>query len=275
MLAVISIKTVPLFFRTLLLSCLLFAVLSASVSARTINFVVQPIFSPEQSRKVYQPIIDYLSEQTGEDFKLVTAKSFLSYWELMKKNEDYHLIMDAAHFTDYRVSKMGYRVLAKMPESVSFTLITGENNLVLDTDELIGKSVATLPPPSIGSVRIAQMFPHPARQPELFSVPSATQAIADVEKGKYTAALVPTPLLNDHPDVNVIKITESIPHMAISASPKIPLALQDKIRDALIEAHKSKQGLLCLKKLAIEKFEPANNRTYKGYRTLLAGVWGY
>ena len=271
----IPAKTRQFFIRTLLVSCLLFAVLPGSASARTINFVVQPIFSPEQTRKVYQPIIDYLSEQTGEDFILVTAKSFLSYWETMKRNEDYHLIMDAAHFTDYRVSKMGYRVLAKMPASVSFTLITNEQNLILDTDELIGKPVATLPPPSIGSVRMAQMFPNPARQPELFSATSANQAIADVKSGKYMAALIPSPLLNDHPDVNVIKVTESVPHMAISASPKISVTLQNKIRLALIDAHKSKKGLLCLKKMALEKFEPASNKTYKGYRTLLAGVWGY
>lgn len=275
MLRVTSCQSISLFIRILLLSCLILPLLNSPVSARTINFVVQPIFSSQQTQKVYQPIIDYLTEQTGEEFKLVTAKSFLSYWETMKRNEDYHLIMDAAHFTDYRVSKMGYRVLAKMPESVSFTLITHEQNLILEPEELIGKPVATLPPPSMGSVRIAQMFPHPARQPELFSATSANQAIADVKRGKYLAALIPTPMLNDHPDVNVIKVTESIPHMAISASPKIPVALQNKIRSALIEAHQSKQGLLCLKKMAIEKFEPASNKTYKGYRTLLAGVWGY
>lgn len=275
MLYAILLKNVQFFRQTLFASCLLFVLFPGLGTAKTINFIVQPIFSPEQTRKVYQPIISYLAEQTGEEFKLVTAKSFLSYWETMKRNEDYHLVLDAAHFTDYRVSKMGYQVLAKMPESVSFTLITNENNLILDTDELIGKPIATLPPPSIGSVRISEMFPHPARQPELFSASSARKAIDDVKKGKYIAALVPSPMLNNHPDVNVITVTEPIPHMAISASPQIPVALQNKIRSALVDAHKSSQGILCLKKMAIEKFESANNRTYKGYKKLLAGVWGY
>jgi ABC-type phosphate/phosphonate transport system substrate-binding protein len=262
-------------YRTVLLTSLLCLFTAGSLSAQTINFVVQPISSPEQTRKTYQPVIDYLEQQTGENFKLVTAKSFLSYWETMKRNQDYHLIMDAAHFTDYRVSKMGYRVLAKMPETVSFALITNEENLILETDELVGKSVATLPPPSIGSVRMSQMFPHPARQPEVFSASSAAKAIADVKNGKYQAALVPTPLLNNHPDVNIIKVTEPIPHMAISASPQIPALLQEKIQNALVNAHKSEQGSVFLSKLAIVKFEPANNRTYKGYSQLLAGVWGY
>ena len=262
-------------YRSVLLTSLLCLFATGTLSAQTINFVVQPISTPEQTRKTYQPVIDYLEQQTGEDFKLVTAKSFLSYWETMKRNQDYHLIMDAAHFTDYRVSKMGYRVLAKMPETVSFALITNEENLILETDELVGKSIATLPPPSIGSVRMSQMFPHPARQPEIFSSSSAAKAIADVKNGKYQAALVPTPLLNNHPDVNIIKVTEPIPHMAISASPQIPALLQKKIQNALVNAHKSEQGSVFLGKLAVEKFEPANNRTYKGYSQLLAGVWGY
>lgn len=263
------------FYHKVLLTSLLCICAANTVNAQTINFVVQPIFSPEQTQKVYQPIIDYLAEETGEEFKLVTAKSFLSYWEAMKRNQEYHLIMDAAHFTDYRVAKMGYRVLAKIPESVSFTLVTNGENLILDANELIGKSVATLPPPSMGSVRMAQMFPHPARQPELFSSTSTTQAINDVKKGKYLAALIPTPLLNNHPDLNVIKITDAVPHMAISASPKVPAEIQDKIRKALVKAHETVQGNRCLKKLAIDKFEPASNRTYKGYKQLLAGVWGY
>ena len=82
-------------------------------------------------------------------------------------------------------------------------------------------------------------------------------------------------MLNNHPDVNVITVTEPIPHMAISASPQIPALLQEKIQNALVNAHKSEQGSVFLSKLAIVKFEPANNRTYKGYSQLLAGVWGY
>lgn len=66
------------------------------------NFIVQPIFKPGKTMQIYGPLVQYLNKETGHTFKIITAKSFLSYWEIMKRGE-YDLILDAAHFTDYRI----------------------------------------------------------------------------------------------------------------------------------------------------------------------------
>lgn len=242
--------------------------------AKQYNLIVQPIFKPAKIKQIYQPLAQYLSKETGHTFNIITAKSFLSYWEKMKKGE-FDLILDAAHFTSYRIQKMHYTVLAKIPDTVSYSLITNENEFVLDYTDFIGKKLVTLPPPSLGSVRLAKMFPNQMRQPLFSSNNSALDAINDVKTGKYFAALVPTPLLIQHRDVNIIQTTDPVPHMAISASPKIDRALQIKLQQALINAAKTKNGKHMLKMLNISGFLITNKKIYFGYEKLLSGVWGY
>lgn len=247
---------------------------STSIHAKQYTFIVQPIFKANKTKQIYEPLIQYLRHETGLDFEIITDDSFISYWSKMKKGQ-YDLILDAAHFTDYRIKNMGYTVLVKLPDTVSFSLITNEDDLVFDYTELVGQSVVTLPPPSLGSVRLAQMFPNPMRQPRISSVDSAVDAIKNVENKKCFAALVPTPLLNQHRNVNTVGITRPVPHMAISASPKIDKAAQIKIRQALIKAANTKEGLAMLKKINLPTFQATSAKTYKGYEKLLSDVWGY
>ena len=50
----------------------------------------------------------------------------------MQKGKDMHFVLDAAHFTDYRVQRKDYKVLAKLPDTVSFSVVTSEDNFVFD-----------------------------------------------------------------------------------------------------------------------------------------------
>lgn len=262
-------------YQSVIIAGLVFTLLISSNSfAKEYHFIVQPIFKASKTMQVYRPLVQYLSKETGHTFKIITAKSFLSYWEIMKRGE-YDLILDAAHFTDYRIKNMQYTVLAKIPDTVSFSLVSHEEEIILDYDELIGKEVVTLPPPSLGSVRLAQMFPNPMRQPVILSSESATEAINSVKNGKYFAALIPTPLLNQHRNLNTIGTTRAVPHMAISASPKIEKSVQHKIREALVNAVNSSDGRAMLKLLNLPSFQATSARTYRGHEQLLSGVWGY
>ena len=143
--------------RAIIVGFWLFLV-SFAAQAATYTFVVQPILPPAQTKKAFLPLTKYLSKQTGHEIKLVTSINFLSYWETMRKGNKYDIILDAAHLTDYRVQRMGYKVLAKRADVVSYTLVTGENADILDAEELIGKSVATIGSPSLDA-RYAQAGP--------------------------------------------------------------------------------------------------------------------
>ena len=239
------------------------------------NFVVQPILPPEQTKKAFTPLTEYLSRQTGHKIKLITSINFLSYWETMKKNTRYDLILDAAHLTDYRIKRMGYKVLAKRADAVSYTLVTGEGADILDPEELIGKSIASIGSPSLGMLRVEEMFPNPLRQPVIVEVDNSVDSIKKVLDGKAVGAMVPTPLVGAYPDLITITTTEQVPHTAISASSTVPKDVQNAIRKALVNASNTEEGQKMLEAINFPSFETASSEQYQGYESLLEGVWGY
>jgi len=238
------------------------------------DFVVQPIYSPEKMKEVYQPMADYLNKRTGHTFNIVTVKSFVSYWAKMKKGQ-YDLVLDAAHFADYRVKNLNYTVLAKINDTVSYSLVTNEDVNYFDADELIGQRIATLASPSIGGVRLLNMYPNISRQPVVIGTNNFQETLKKLKSNKVSAALVPTPLISGDSSVNTIMVTDPIPHMAISASNRVDKLTKDKIRSALLSVNNSADGKKLLARLKITGFEKASNKTYAGYGLLLKDVWGY
>lgn len=260
--------------RVMIVGVLLF-ISAVTAQAASYNFVVQPILPPDQTTKAFLPLTEYLSKQTGQEIKLVTAINFLSYWETMKKGTQYDLILDAAHLTDYRLKRMGYKVLAKRADAVSYTLVTGDNADILDAAELIGKSIATIGSPSLGMLRVEQMFPNPLRQPVIVEVNNSIDSIQKVLKGEAIAAMVPTPLVGGFPNLITVTTTQQVPHTAISASPRVPADVQLAISKALIDASKTEEGKKMLQEINFPSFEKTDAKTYNGFAGLLEGTWGY
>lgn len=255
------------------IALLVFLILPSISVAETIKFVVQPILKPETSEKFYAPLVGYLQQNTGLEIKFVTARDFLTYWHKMRKNQ-YDLILDGPHFTDYRAQKMDYSVLAKLKGEVSYSLISSEDKLIVETDDLLGRPVASTPPPSMARVLTQRLFTNPIRQPHFIDSITIDQTFEQVRTGKAEAGMVPTPLLNNYSGFNVVKTTKTIPHVAFSTSPKISKEAREKLRAALLKMENSVAGKIVLEKLKFPGIEPTSALQYKGYAALLNNQWG-
>jgi len=258
---------------------LLTAALPARSADRELILAVQPILDEEQTRKAFQPLCDFLANATGRNCTLFTSTHFYPYWEAARRGKDFNLVLDAAHFTDYRAMKLGYEVLAKIPDTVSYSLITRTTEFVIDPAELVGKRVATLGVPSIGAARLNSMFPKPARQPVTVEVKDSETGIKMLLDGKVYAAILPTPFVSQQmaggASVNVVMTTDPIPHIALSASPSVDSATRQVIRMALTRAHQTENGKAMLKAIGFERFDPASASVYTGQAELLKQYWGY
>ncbi len=259
--------------RSLLLFMLLLG-LSAASFAETYSFIVQPILPAKKTKTAYAPLIAYLSEKTGHTFELEAAPNFLSYWQEMKKGQ-YDVIMDAAHLTDYRTQKMGYRPIAKVLDVVSFTLVTGEDIFAFEPSELVGKRIASLASPSRGALTLDTFFDNPLRRPVLLEVTNAQEAIDKVLDKSAHGAIIPTPLVGANPQLNIVSTEEQWPHMAFSVSPNISEDTVAAIRSALLEASGSPEGQTMLEQLNLPGFEAADASLYQGYSDILKNFWGY
>ena len=243
--------------------------------AAGLNLYVQPITSVKETVRIFTPLADYLSAKIGQPVQIKTASNFFAYWQRMRSGKDFDLVLDGAHFTDYRVKRSGYVVLAKLPDTVSFSLVTRQDLLLFDAQELMGRTVATATSPSLGGVRLSEIFPNPVRQPTVIQADNFQFALDKLRKGEIDAALVPTPLVSNDITVNTIMTTEPVPHMALSAAPSVNLKTRQLIRQALLEAVRDAKGQSMLKAINSSSFEQANNAVYNGYSDLLSDVWGY
>ena len=92
---------------------------------------------------------------------------------------------------------------------------------------------------------------------------------------KAFAAIIPSALVSRFAGLYTVMSTDSLPHMALSASPDIPAEDRQAIRDALVSAKDTDAGRAMLQKLKFSAFEQADTGIYKGYAVLLKDVFGY
>jgi len=240
---------------------------------------IQPILSEGQTREAFMPLAQYISKVTGKKISITTVPNFMSYWSKMVAGQKGIIYLDAAHFTAYRARKHGYQVLAKVPDSVSYSLVVRDSDMVFDPSELTAKRIATLGSPSIGAARLNGMFPNPMRQPITVEVADSKKAISMLLNGEVYAAIIPTPIVSqamtEGTAISVVSTTEPIPHIALSTSPDIDKAMAEKIRQALISAPQREDGKAMLKGIGFAKFDLTNESVYAGQDNVLKEYWGY
>ena len=244
-------------------------------AAEPLVMVVQPINSEATTRANYQPLADYLSKRIGRDIELMTVNNYLVFWGMARRENQFDIALDAAHMTSYRVDAHGDTVIAKVPSRVSYTLVTDEDSLVLDVDELKGKKIATLPSPGLGAIRLLEMFPNPSNPPVLVRAVNTQDAIAKLQQKLVEAAIIPTPLVASFEGINVVETTDSVPAPAISVNKNMPAETVTALRKALLEMSANDEGKAVLKTAKLPGFDPAGNQDYAGLHELLYGVWGY
>ncbi|RKZ57251.1 MAG: hypothetical protein DRQ44_15985 [Gammaproteobacteria bacterium] len=254
---------------------LLFSALATNAFAAKYNIAVQPVLPADQIKANYQPLSAYLSKKTGHEFNIVAYRNFLTYWIRMKRGKDIHFVLDAAHFTDFRVQRKDYTVLVKIPDTVSFTVVTNEENFVFDMEELISKRIATMASPGLGAIRLNEMFPNPLRLPLCIEASDSMDAVNKVLDGSVDAAIIPSPLVGRFDGLNSVISTEPVPHMALSSAPDVPEDVMLAVKKALLEAGNNPDGKKMLEGLNLSGFNDTSAEVYAGYADMLDGVFGY
>ena len=196
----------------------------------------------------------------------------------MKAGKDFNLVLDAPFYTDYRIQKQGHVPLVKVPGTISNSVITRPDAAILDLSELVGKEVATITPPSPGSLILQQLFPNASRQPIIVSVKSSEHAIEMVLSGKVLAAIIPTPLvgqaMSQGKELFTVMTTTPIPHIAFTAGPDIDAQTRQKLVKGLLEATGTPETLEILKAIGFaEGFEMASPEIYLGFSEYLNQLW--
>ena len=244
-------------------------------SAEQFILVIQSEIHGQDASVAFAPLAEYLSDASGHAITLRVPDNALAHWQAMGTEDDSHLVLDEGHFTDYRVRNRDYEVLAKVVGVSGFSVVTGPAIVFVEPDELYGEPVASPAPPSLAAMRLAELFPDPIRAPVLVEVGSYDEGIRRVINGDVAAAIIPSRMVREHPQLNVVMSTQQGPGMALSASPAVPPEAREVIRRAFLAAADIDAGRRALARAGLEGFEPASAALYEGYARLLRGTWGY
>ncbi|MBI3900373.1 MAG: PhnD/SsuA/transferrin family substrate-binding protein [Gammaproteobacteria bacterium] len=238
--------------------------------------LLQPLMH-HPAEQGYRPLTQHLKALTGHDWVVQAPTEFVVYWETLRRNA-YDLALDAPHFTDYRARKFGFTVLAKVPDTLSYSLLVRADQRIADPTTLANKRIVTLGFPHMGPARLQAIFPNPLRQPVVIETADAVAAIESLLSQKADAALLPATFVSERMEqggLTVVLSTEPLPQLALSASPRLSSAMQNAIRDGFLEAHKNMGGRKMLQILGVDRFEPATAELFLNQGNILKSYWGY
>lgn len=241
-----------------------------------LTLMVEPSYAPGRLTEVFEPLANYLSTAIGRKVTLMTPRNYHFFWRDVRQSPSIDLLYAEAHFTDYRAQRFGSLPLARTAERQSYSILVSDLVENPSVERLVGRRLVTMPSPSLGFALLAQLYPNPISQPEILS--SATSWRDGVEMvfaEEAEAAIVPTWLKDEYP--NLVPVWQSREFMgpAISASRDLEPALRDRIRDALLSIHEDPAANEVLLELRISRFEPARAAEYAGSDQMLREFHGY
>ena len=249
---------------------------SSSLHAATFKIAVEPTYTADKLTEMYKPFIDYLNKNSGHTFVLVTSRNFQFFWRDIRHGVPVDFMFAEAHLTDYQVKRAGFEPLVKTAEKSSYSVLATEEVAQRGINSLIGYGVVTMPSPSLGFALLTEIFPDPIRQPNVMSSGKSWRDGVDMLFAEETdAAIVPTWLKDQYPNLVSMTTTREFPGAAISAAPSVDAAAKQAVRDALLKLHEDPNAYEVLGELGISQFIPANAAEYNGYDRLLRIFFGY
>ncbi len=239
-----------------------------------IEILVNPVYLPDQAELVYQPLVDYLREETGLDLRLTTVRNFHRYWLEARRNEAAPLVLEDAHMAAFRRNNFGYVPLVTTSRPISFSLLASNASMDPSLDEFVGKRVSTLPSPSLGFLILTDWYENPLQQPVVLSnATSWLDAVEIVFSMEADAAIVPLSIAEKYPNLITIATSEEIPGLTLSAAASVPQSVRDAVTEAMVALHDNSDYHAALFELDVDQFVEADPADYRDLDAWLDNIF--
>lgn len=254
----------------------------------TIKVAILPLYSPLTIYKRFDPLMKYLSEKTGYEFKLVIPKDFEEFMKIIRNQE--------VHFS-YQ-NPYVYTLLSRENKVKAINITVGEDCVKEESDicggdkfrgviivrsdseirnlkDLIGKKILIVSPYSAGGFLSQKIYLEKKgfnlyRDFRIVDVKRQEKVIIGIYKGLGDAGFVRESALGvfgkevDLSKIRILAYTETLPNWPFSvvkASPELTKMVQtllSELKDDYI-----------LKNLRIKEFRPAKDEDFKELKNYL------
>jgi phosphonate transport system substrate-binding protein len=255
---------------TVVLCCLLCITRAHTANgAEKYTFGVVPQFEQRKLHAIWKPIIDELHRRTGIEFTLVSTLKIQDYEKEFLKGD-----FDFAYINPYHLLKaqksVGYLPLVRDKAPLRGILVVRKDSPFQKPTELSGKVIAFPSPNALGAsllirtdlerlhhVTVNPLFAKTHSSVYLHVLQGLAAAGGGVEKTLQEQPLAVRDALR------VIYTTRSAPSHPITANPRVPQELRDKVRQALLDMWKTPEGRTLLAKVPIREMIPSTIGDYK------------
>lgn len=258
------------------LAALVFSLIAAPAMAAEYTLAVEPNYPPAQAQLVYKPLLDYLSRSTGHRFVLKAATNYHVYWRDLRSGAKTDFAFEEAHFTDFRIDRLGFTPLVRVAETTRYSLLADAPVAEGGITGLIGYRVVSMPAPSMGYLLLGELYKNPIAQPEILSVAATWRDGIDMAFNQETeAAMVPNYIATLYPNLVVVSESREFPGRALSAGGTVPADVRKAVSEAMLKLHQDDSLYEVLVELGTSQFVVATAAEYAGSERLLRGVFGY
>ena len=245
-------------------------------------FATAPTHSADETKKIYTPIVNYLSKKTGKKITLSIPRSFTQYSIQMQRG-DYDIIFDGPHLADWRIKHQQHRPIVRLPGRIQVVVAVKEGSKLTTLKELeYGIKACAFFPPNLLTMTFLSHYSNPARQPAIVRVRGFKNLIKCVKKGKGDVAVLRKKLWGKAKKTSASKglkimasFPETFPERTFTVGPKVSPDLAATITKLLLNDEGKKAAGALLKRFKKKNLIKANFREYEGLSNLISTVWGF
>ena len=249
---------------------------AAPALAANYTLAVEPNYPPRVAQEVYTPLLEYLSRSTGHTFTLRTATNYHVYWRDLRSNAKTDFAFEEAHFTDYRIDRLGFRPLVRTVEGTKYLLLADAAIAEDGLPGLIGYRVVSMPAPSMGNLLLAELYRNPIAVPDIVTTAKRwTDGVDMVFAQEARAAMVPMYIAQQYPNLVAVNESREFTGRTLSAGGTVPADVRKAVTDAMLKLHEDNALYEVLAELGTTQFVAAKRDDYAGNERLLRGVFGY
>lgn len=249
----------------------------ALVAENLYIFGVHPLHNPERLHAVFDPLMDYLSNNIkNASFKLEASRNYTSYDKKLYSRK-FHFSLPNP-FQTINSFQYGYRVFGKMGDDESFRgiIIVRKDSGITEPTQLKGKTVSFPAPTALAATMMPQYYLQThglnvMKDIDIRYVGSQESSVMNVFLGDSAAgATWPPPwhaLSKERPELEkelkVIWKTEPLPNNGLVVRDNVPDEITQQVASLMNNLHKNKEGQAILARMELSHFESATNETYQ------------
>ena len=219
-------------------------------------FGIIPQYSPQESARHWQPLIEHLSATTGTRLRFATA-SRISHFEERARAGDYDLVYVNALMYRQIHRALGYRALARNAVALRGILVTRHGGPRTLAD--LADRVLAFPAPTALAAVMVRADLRAARVPYQYAYLGTHESVyRAVAAGQYIAGAGVSRTLDQLPsDIRrrVRVLHQTIPFVAhvIAVHPRVPRAQAARLQQALLDLHTTEPGRALLQRIGFRQ----------------------